>query len=408
MKSARLTSLTALFGLLFAMSLDAMFENGPYNPSSTVPVQRIIDHVEGRIKQNPSDAHLHYVLARAHAIAYHTQSEVIIAESEDRWGSFGGAEENYGLYRNYGFSTDFDSPPDGRSYKPYELPQRDGEKKSRDTAAEAAKAKAHLRAAIVEYRRAATLAPHDVPALLGYAWCLDEAGAKQSALDAYRKAFEESCKQDDGGAARTNQCITCEIGRYLLKLLKPGENAEEFYKVEARIAHAEGSTGRAITPILIPLRAGTALQELVDEEAKVSFDLDGSGLHRSWGWITPKAGWLVFDPSGSGSITSGLQLFGGVTFWVFWTDGYEVLNALDDDNDGELSGHELEGIAVWQDKNSNGISEPGEILSLSSLGIKSLSCAGESHPTGIRYSPKGVRYSDGSERPSYDWIAPAK
>jgi hypothetical protein len=51
---------------------------------------------------------------------------------------------------------------------------------------------------------------------------------------------------------------------------------------------------------------------LTNPNARVAFDLDGSGLPRKWGWITPKAAWLVYDPAGEGRITSGLQMFGNV------------------------------------------------------------------------------------------------
>jgi hypothetical protein len=33
---------------------------------------------------------------------------------------------------------------------------------------------------------------------------------------------------------------------------------------------------------------------------------------------TKDGGWLVYEPKGKGEVTSGLQLFGGVTFWLFW------------------------------------------------------------------------------------------
>ena len=88
--------------------------------------------------------------------------------------------------------------------------------------------------------------------------------------------------------------------------------------------------GRAITPILVPLQADTDLADLVDAHAQVLFDLGGSWLARPWGWITPNAAWLVFDPQRSERITSGLELFGNVTFWIFWQDGYEALRALDE------------------------------------------------------------------------------
>jgi len=35
--------------------------------------------------------------------------------------------------------------------------------------------------------------------------------------------------------------------------------------------------------------------QLVELRARVRFDADGSALDREWSWITPDAGWLVYD-----------------------------------------------------------------------------------------------------------------
>jgi hypothetical protein len=40
-------------------------------------------------------------------------------------------------------------------------------------------------------------------------------------------------------------------------------------------------------------------------------------------------------------LTSALQLFGNVTFWMFWSNGFEAMRALDDNQDGTLAGGEL-------------------------------------------------------------------
>jgi hypothetical protein len=102
-----------------------------------------------------------------------------------------------------------------------------------------------------------------------------------------------------------------------------------------------------------------------------------------------------------------LQLFGGVTFWMFWDNGYQALAALDNSGDSKLSGDELMGLAIWHDRNTNGISEPGEVKPLAEYGITSISCRWErdtSHPDGIAYSPEGITFRDGTTRPTYDIV----
>jgi hypothetical protein len=203
-------------------------------------------------------------------------------------------------------------------------------------------------------------------------------------------------------------CYSEEIIGYLLKLLDPVKDGAEI----ARLNQARQllvTMPRAITPILVPLSpAVTDLDELVNPDAQVAFDLDGTGTGKRWGWITPRAAWLVYDPQRTGKITSGLQLFGNVTFWVFWRDGYQALRALDDNGDGLLSGAELRGLALWTDRNGNGISDPGEVIPVQEIGITSISCDSQINADGIPWSPSGVLFQDGTTHPTYDWIVPAQ
>ena len=151
-------------------------------------------------------------------------------------------------------------------------------------------------------------------------------------------------------------------------------------------------------------RRDASLNDLIDDTARVRFDLDGFGP-RAWTWITSDAGWLVFDPKGSKRITSELQLFGNVTFWLFWENGYDALRALDDDGDGRLRGEELAGLAIWRDVNGDGVSQPDEVKPLSAWGISELSVqyAGDDEdPDVLASSVAGVRFTDGTVRATYD------
>ena len=66
---------------------------------------------------------------------------------------------------------------------------------------------------------------------------------------------------------------------------------------------------------------------------------------RRWEWIRTNAAWVVHLPQG-GEVTSALQMFGSVTFWVFWENGFHALRSLDDNGDGEIAGEELRGMRV--------------------------------------------------------------
>jgi hypothetical protein len=116
---------------------------------------------------------------------------------------------------------------------------------------------------------------------------------------------------------------------------------------------------------------------------------------------------LVHVPNQSTKVTSALQLFGNVTFWCFWNNGYEAMRSLDDNGDGMLTGNELNDLALWHDANANGICDPGEVQPLSYHGITGLCCdwqTDERHADRIAYSPRGVTFANGTTRPTFDLI----
>jgi tetratricopeptide (TPR) repeat protein len=266
-------------------------------------------------------------------------------------------------------------------------------------------AQASLRQAITHLNKAIELDPSLIAARLGLAWCLDEAGEKDEAIPLYRQVFQSSYERD----AHTKvgcfpQLLSIESGKYLLKLLDPQINGPEIADIKSKIIQVNARIPDCMTPLLVPLTSASKLEDLV-QARQVSFNLDGQGARTCLSWITPEAGWLVFDKSGSGIVTSGKELIGGVTFWVFWKHGYEVLSALDDNHDGKLTAEEMDRLAIWNDANGDGVSQPGEVKPLSYWHIKELSCKATEENEHWLSSKGGVTLEDGTHRPSYDvWI----
>lgn len=200
--------------------------------------------------------------------------------------------------------------------------------------------------------------------------------------------------------------VAAEASGYLIALLDPKRDAAEIASLQEQFK-LFAARPRPITPIAIPLKAGTQLSEIEDAGARVAFDVDAKGTGQHWSWITPKAGWLIYDPRQTGKIDSGIRLFGNVTFWMFWQNGYQALATLDDNRDGTLDSAELKGLAVWIDRNRNGSCEPGEVAALAELGIAALRYAHlalPNHPDRIVYAPQGVQFKDGSSAASYDIV----
>ena len=164
-----------------------------------------------------------------------------------------------------------------------------------------------------------------------------------------------------------------------------------------------GQKPRAITPVVFSTRAGVSLPDLLSTRS-VRFDLDGFSEGRLWPWVKPETGILVWDPSGTGRITSGRQLFGSATWWMFWKNGYQPLAALDDNNNGLLTGKELSGIAVWRDKNSNGVSDPGEVVTVQEFGIVAIAVKPCADTGGQLLRTDGIQLKNGLTLPTFDWV----
>jgi len=96
------------------------------------------------------------------------------------------------------------------------------------------------------------------------------------------------------------------------------------------------------------------------------------------------------------------RAWNGVLTLVMRTGDWRKLQL---DHDGWLSGAELAGVAVWVDRNQNGRSEPGEVISLASAGIVRICVRGSLDGDGVLGNARGIEFSDGRVTPAYDWIA---
>ena len=162
---------------------------------------------------------------------------------------------------------------------------------------------------------------------------------------------------------------------------------------------------RIMDPIIFcPTPGANSLDDLLAHEKSALFDAQGDGKLERWPWLKPTTAFLVWDPEGKGEIHSGRQLFGTATWWMMFDDGYCVMQSLDDNRDGALSGEELRGLAAWFDRNGNGASEPGEVVPLAELGIVQLSTRATGRDGASLVNPDGLKLRDGRTFPTYDWF----
>ena len=161
-----------------------------------------------------------------------------------------------------------------------------------------------------------------------------------------------------------------------------------------------------ISPLIIDLDGdGVELTSLGNSQTH--FDLDGNGFAQRTGWVTGDDAFLAIDRNGDGKINDINELFGNAN-----TDGFTELSELDTNNDGVIDANDaaFASLMLWQDRDGDGVTDEGELISLTDAGIISI----DLQATAIDETNNGhdvshrsrVMMDDGSERTIDDvWFA---
>jgi len=427
----------------------AMFMSG-----DEAPVERLVVNITAYIKDKPGNPEAHYLLGRVNALAYSGKTDRLKAfgfaaqtpgdlpQLDEKTGFWSGLpvlnpaqlkshlhssitsyraaiklSPNMALYHlslasiiEKADDELIDAPvepnlgPDRKPYSPEELLKElerlkgDNYYNSTSLVDDGARSVPLLRALLKEKKELADIARRAYTEI----W-------RNEAIQHYWLAYILSIRTDIPERERyvMDTPVSQEAGEHYLKLVRQRDPTELEMR---RIPQAEKDLstvkkrGMAMTPIIFSTENALSLDALLSNET-VNFDMDGDGEPESIPWVKSETTILVWDPRRKGNITSGRQLFGTVTWWLFWRDGYEALRALDDNGDGELSGSELRGLGLWRDANSNGVSEAGEVSPIESSPIESLSVFSTTNamPSNSPANPIGLRLKDGRCLPTYDW-----
>ncbi|MEQ4669814.1 hypothetical protein [Providencia manganoxydans] len=129
------------------------------------------------------------------------------------------------------------------------------------------------------------------------------------------------------------------------------------------------------TPIIIDMN-GDGVNTL-SKNYGVAFDFDGDGKLENTGWVDKHDALLVIDKNGDGIINNGSELFGENSIkrdGSVAIDGFDALSDYDDDNNDLIDANDQiwGSLKVWQDSNSDGVSQNEELLSLNDVGITSI------------------------------------
>lgn len=368
-------------------------------PDLNAPVDRLIGNTEERLKAAPESALLNYQLARLHSLAWAKEGQTIGVYSEDQEG--------------------------------FTFPNWETIRTKRDVRTPATlKEIGHLQDSLAYYKRAVTLAPENPLYAFGYAWMLEQvapyskviklaegiapeggqpADFRLKALSLYRKAYElakpADLKSNGDFIGVPEHFVSREAGEQIIRLVEKeqiGEfNPDEKADIQATKKELE-SRAKAITPIIFPVDGSSSFGSLINHSARVNFDLSGHDDGTKWPWVNRNAAFLAWDPQNTGRVTSGRQLFGTSTFWMFFRNGYDALASLDDNGDGWLKGGELTGISVWQDGNENAVSDPGEVLPASYWRVEAIRASHDQQMGDMPWSQTGL-IVNGRAVSSYDW-----
>jgi len=412
------------------------------------PVDRLIQNASAYVKENPNDANGYYVLGRIHYLAFVNKSYGIgilqdgsPPEIAPDWllGDFrylahrGHAVEL--TLREFGYNSQNEIQP-AKSEQFWQAVFKRQEELNKDnwkpkTISENEMFE-HASEAIKNFKKAIELNQSNGLYHLSFASLIEqyteylkEIDLKavpeefrniilDQAKDAYYTAYELSICEDLENTRLPleglKSMVGYEAGKAYARLVDTDRAAtkndkEKAAKVKANIKKLQSLPMGAITPIVFSVDEQISPKAMIYADTMVRFDLDGDGESELRRWVRPSTGILVWDPEGKCQITSGRQMFGSVSWWLFFSDGYQALDGLDDNRDGDLTGDELTGISVWFDKNSNGKSEAGEVQGLEQLQIISVAC----RPTGIEdnwpMNDKGITFRNGRKVPTYDWIS---
>ena len=401
-KIAQFTA-AALLSAVIAGPASALFA-----PSPSVPTDRLITNINAYLKENPKDAQGHYLLARVHYMAFVNRLDHV--RSNDP----GSAEKLPRL-------TD-----------PRQYGKAKGEKIDEEQAV------SHAIKAIDSFNQALRLDKDNALYHLGLAGLYEQAipnanemvpqpevdnedfpSPKEQFITAALKHNLAAYKLDREAALAKEDIflpfypVAYEAGKAYLRLMEAHKLKPESDKIVAQIKadlKAIDSKPKAITPIVFRVegKAPTALDQLIAENTVVNFDLDADGVAERRPWVNPDTAILVWDPDNTGKITNGEQLFGNMTFRMLFSDGYRAMDSLDDNRDGELTGEELKGLALWHDRNSNGVSDKGEVTPIAKTNVRAIATTQTDKVNGLHpMNDIGLILDDGTTRPTWDWVIPA-
>lgn len=415
-----------------------------------VPAERLIENATAYIEENPNDPSGYYTLARIHYLAFINKAFLVGTFNEGTppriipyywWENYlrsaRRAEAKEIALKEFGLESTNDLTEANRTefwqrvYAIEDELEKQGWQPEKPTEEQLV---GHAAAAQWNFYKAIALDPNNALYYLGQASLSEQYldffeetslapmppqlktilinEIKETYFLAYDLSIQKDLELEYLPLEGLRGIISYEAGSAFVRLWEaeeqiPADVQEKINGIKANLVAFEALRPGAITPIIFSLEENSSLAELLAPTKIVQFDMDGDGVAERRPWVKSTTGFLVWDGNGDGRVTSGRELFGSVTWWLLLPNGYRAMDVLDDDRDGFLTYGELDGISVWFDRNSNGCSDMGEIVSVGSLEITAIATRPNGYDGKSPMRTSGLRLKSGRTLPTYDWIAPS-
>jgi hypothetical protein len=185
-------------------------------------------------------------------------------------------------------------------------------------------------------------------------------------------------------------------------------------EVRSEVCSVDDTTGQ-VSPLVVDL-SGKGITFTDPSQTFTRFDFHRDSLLTAWLDNTEEIAFVGYDANENGVIDSVDELFGDRTQRLHgepYADGFQALSTHDSNGDKMIDSNDpiFSHLLLWKDVNKNGVSDEGELASLSDV-ISSLSLVadGERYFEGAHgsfaFGKSLVAMKDGSKRAMYDaWFA---